>query len=340
MRWKAYSEIENTYREKAVDEVYSIKDYNKYKWHVTEKIHGSNGSLYTDGVSIRFASRNRELPKTSKMNNLYHFKNIYYTKMLDMYNYCKDFSAIYFDTLIVYGECFGGYYPHPDVDKVPDAKKIQGGIYYSPDVEFMVYDIALLGKDTVAYLDIKQAYNLFKFVDMPCIPILFSGTFEDCLTHSNNFESQVATQLGYPVIENNTCEGIVIKPETYLTNQYGRRIVFKSKNNKYTERKPKESKSPVMLLETAGKIWNTLNELITESRLRNVVSHLDSITDKDFGKLVKSYYNDVMNEYLKDNEEFKSLVSSNEFKHIHKMLNNQITDLIRKNFLNIIDNNF
>ena len=43
--------------------------------------------------------------------------------------------------IIVYGELFGGRYPHSDVELPAGIKPVQRGIYYCPDIEWKAFDI-------------------------------------------------------------------------------------------------------------------------------------------------------------------------------------------------------
>lgn len=52
--------------------------------------------------------------------------------------------------ITVYGELFGGHYPHDSVSPVSGLKPVQTGIYYSPSLEFFVFDIAIHKQDKAA----------------------------------------------------------------------------------------------------------------------------------------------------------------------------------------------
>ena len=45
--------------------------------------------------------------------------------------------------VILFGELCGGQYPHPDVQPDGSARPVQRGIWYSPRIEFVVFDIAV-----------------------------------------------------------------------------------------------------------------------------------------------------------------------------------------------------
>ena len=79
---------------------------------------------------------------------------------------------------------------------------------------------------------------------------------------------------------------------------------------------------------------------INENRLRSVLTKMDTITDKCFGKLLGNFAKDVVDDFMKDyNEEFLNL-DEKERKYITKMPGSTGATLIRKHFSNIIDGEF
>ncbi len=79
--------------------------------------------------------------------------------------------------LYVYGELFGGHYPHPDITSTStstsastststsSASAVQTGVWYAPDLRFCAFDIAYddaTGQHT--FIDYGVACELFKQV--------------------------------------------------------------------------------------------------------------------------------------------------------------------------------
>jgi len=48
----------------------------------------------------------------------------------------------------VYGELYGGAYPHPSVFAVPDLIPVQRGVWYSPQLSFLAFDLLLVPAPT------------------------------------------------------------------------------------------------------------------------------------------------------------------------------------------------
>ena len=81
-----------------------------------------------------------------------------------------------------------------------------------------------------------------------------------------------------------------------------------------------------------------LNSYVTENRLKNVISKIGKITDKDFGVLSKAFFEDIKEEFIK--EHGGQALSILNIKEIKKVFTRNYQTLLRNNFLNIIDGNF
>ena len=75
---------------------------------------------------------------------------------------------------------------------------------------------------------------------------LFRGTLAECLKHPNGFQSKIAEWLGLPAIEDNICEGIVIRPVTPMYLRNGSRVLIKSKNERFAERKSVKKRNKLL----------------------------------------------------------------------------------------------
>jgi Rnl2 family RNA ligase len=124
--FKKYSEIENTYREKAVDQVF-LQQLSDGDWIVTEKIHGSNVTFYTDGHDIRVAKRTSFLETEEELLKFYNMPEI--VKRYRQY-IIKTFEVLKEDNkevkyVRIHGEVFGGSYPHKQVKADPVSLEMQ-----------------------------------------------------------------------------------------------------------------------------------------------------------------------------------------------------------------------
>ncbi len=325
-----YSSIENTYREKFI-EMIRTEGKNEGEWVVTEKVHGGQLSLYYDGKELKASSRTAFLTPDIDFFNYEKVMEENAGKVKEIYNILKkekeDISFI-----IVYGELFGGSYPHNDVPKVKSAKRLQKGVFYHPDNLFYAFDIRVDGK----YLSVDEVNRLFEAVGLFYAKSLFRGTMEECLNYPNKFPSKISQWLGLPSIEDNVAEGVVLKPVEPQFLKIGERVILKSKNEKFEERKAKKKrpkKEEVKITEAGERFLEELQFMVTENRLQNVLSKREEmpypVPQNYFGDVMKAFIGDIMEEFNKDFQEEYDQLDNKEQKKISKKLNQEAAKLVR-----------
>ena len=118
------------------------------EWVVTEKVHGANFVIITDGKEFKCAKRSKLLKDG---HDFYEWENT-----LDRYrNFILKLWALLqeqgrkFNELHIYGELYGGGYPYPDAKALTSRGKryVQKGIWYAHTIEFFPYDLFLVGED-------------------------------------------------------------------------------------------------------------------------------------------------------------------------------------------------
>ena len=335
MEFKRYSDIENSYRQKFLDEIMS-RAMSGGLWIVEEKIHGANFSLLFDGTTYSCAKRTQIIGEGD--GQFFNHKLIMETYKDAITKLWGEISAKDGACLIqVYGELFGGNYPHPDVERVQNAKGVQGQVYYSPANQFITFDLRVNG----IYRPVEDAKALMASAGFLTAETLLKGTLEEALAYPNLFPTTIPTRFGLPAIEDNICEGVVIKP-VEVKYMGDTRVVLKNKNAKFSEKEDKvREPRPEFVFSEEGQVsMDGLSDLVTENRLRNVLSKIGEITEKDFGKVMGEMSKDVMKDFLKDNEVAYEEVDKEERKRIQRVVQKDIADMIRKNFLNIVDGVF
>ena len=112
-----------------------------------EKVHGSNLSIHCDGKEVKFARRKDFIEEGENFYNHQTIKETLEEKMWALWNAWKDVKKP--NSLVIYGEIIGSGYP----EMKSAHKRIQKGVYYSPNIEFYVFDIKIDGKycDYVAF---------------------------------------------------------------------------------------------------------------------------------------------------------------------------------------------
>ena len=152
--FNSYNSIELTTSKRFVNGCIDYIDKNM-KYVITEKIDGSNIGICINlkDHSIYFISRNEFIE--DEHNNFYTPMHSYIDRIklnIDaLINNAKELLGPTFDkyyTMIIYGEIFGGKYDEPSVKINPNALKVQKRINYTPNNEFLAFDIAFLRDKT------------------------------------------------------------------------------------------------------------------------------------------------------------------------------------------------
>lgn len=339
MEFKKYNSIENTYRTGYLDKIRS-NGANAGKFCVKEKIHGNNFSIQTNGEEFIYAKRNGLIEEGEYFSGYSLIVAEIKPDILRLVEYLKDSKEEDVE-ITLYGELFGGSYPHPDVTRDNKASRVQKGVHYHPSTKILFYDMKING----GYISNSWFDFLMIQFNIPYIPTLLTGTFEECLNYPNEFQTTIPTEIyNLPEIENNTCEGVVIKPvEPIFIGES--RVILKNKNEKFAESKqePKRERKPQEeFSEEACNIIDILMSFLVENRLRNIVSHLGDITEKDFVKILCELNKDIWNEFNKDEDSVvaMNLLVKEEQKRISKHMNSATANFIRCHFLAIIDGVF
>ena len=298
MEFKKYSSIINSYQKSSIEQVY-LHDYQDEPFIVQEKIHGANFSFWVspDG-EIRGASRSQFLNEADGFYCWQIIREEWKESILKLFEeakvYAKEKYQEDFESMTLHGELFGGSYVHPDVPN-SSTKKVQKGIFYHHKIKFLPFDMSINGK-------IISMYDFAMMcMDVGCeyVPTLFSGSFKECLSFPNAFESIIHRLYDLPVpdVKSNVCEGVVIKPIKPLSFSNGERVVFKNKNEKWSEQtKAGEHKKPGKDLNIPEGLWEKVSGLVNENRVAATVSKIGEPSMKIIGSVLKAFNLDVIEE--------------------------------------------
>ena len=239
----------------------------------------------------------------------------------------------------VFGEMFGGTYPHKDVQPNRKLSLIQKGVCYTPEHEFYGFDIYVINDDGGRYLPVDEVNELFDKHGFFYARTLFKGTLGECLKYPNAFQSKIAEWLGFPAIEDNICEGIVIRPVVPMYLRNGSRVLIKSKNKRFAEKKSVKKRNklfaePVPYSEALKALIPEVEAYVTEQRLANVVSHIGEVhVPKDFGKIMGLFSKDVLEDFLKEHGGEYGCLEKSEQKLLNKELNKLSTEMVKKVYM-------
>lgn len=284
-------------------------DHTTFKralWCVTEKIHGANFCFVCDddGERVRCGKRTSLLTDT---DDFFGYKRRLFReivpKIQQLYQYVKNTFPL-LEKLYVFGELFGGAYPHPDVPKAPNVSAIQTGIWYCPDIEYCAFDLAIVIDQKQTYLDYEYVLPAFQHVHLFHAEPLFIGRYEEALDFKLGFNSHVPAKFGLPSLpEANKAEGIVIKPMQEIMVKANKgasvRAIVKKKIEEFSEEKYNQAQKPD--LKNDGELSDVdllrfeIDALTTENRLNNALSKTGAVTADDKEKL-----KELLNLYVKD----------------------------------------
>ncbi|MCA9692017.1 MAG: RNA ligase [Myxococcales bacterium] len=178
-------------------------------WVATEKIHGAQLVVATDGEEVRFGKRKAWLDDDAPFLGW----------QLVRAGLCEAVRAIHATLgrggdLYLYGELFGGGYPHADVAALPGLSPVQTGIWYAPGLAWAPFDglHAPAGDAAAVFLAHDQLTALADAVGLITPPRLGVGTRRELMALDVRFPTRVPALLGLPELADNIAEGFVLKP--------------------------------------------------------------------------------------------------------------------------------
>lgn len=277
-----YPSIENSYRQKHID--YWLEHYDGLKdadFIIQEKLHGANFQMeFIPGEEVKFYSRNQLIT-----DNFHGFAEILEDfEVVDLIQNIEAFAEKSGKTLNLFGELIG-----PGVGK---------GVYYGDKKTFRYFDLYIDG-ELQTQLFTQNILMLHDTLSAPILttldgePVLYS--LEDALRFNvEGVDSGVTTK------EDNTWEGIVIKPwdKTFVSPE-GSVFYLKKKSEKFEE-KVKEKK---VIVEdpTVKQFNNVFQTYINKNRVESAFSKMGEIqTPNQMGKYIQAILEDAKEDFLKD----------------------------------------
>ncbi len=344
----SYEKIAESSSEWHLDEA-GYRLLEKVPWVVTEKIHGANFCFVLDGQAILCANRKHLLNSTDDFFQFQVILDKLQEKLWQAFRLTKT-SYPQMSRACIYGELFGGYYPHPDVQPDLSVQPVQTGVWYSPSLEFCAFDLTIERDDPFlprVYLDYDQAMSIFQQAGLLYAAPLFIGSYQEALAYPLGFRSTIPGLLGLPPLpEENKAEGVVIRPLkaiTIATNKGQIRPVLKRKipefaedrrfhqAQKWSPQQPTDTQSRLDLLK-----WEVFN-LVTENRLHSALSKLGALKSGDRQKarqVFSVFVEDVLEQLeLNQAEAFAAITSSERIaliEYLHAEVRKLLKEYARK----------
>lgn len=204
---------------------------DKQIWVASEKIHGANLCLCSDGTEIVVAKRRAVLDAGDRFFGYKRAIAPLIPAVRALFRQLGDVAWA-----LVYGELFGGHYPHPRVAAIHGIEPVQTAIHYCPDVRFCAFDLATVdAAGQASFVSYRRAVALFESIGIPVAPTLRTGRLDELLELPVAFATRVPEQLGLPPLPDNWAEGMVIKPWDLEAPLAEPRHVLKRKRPEFAE---------------------------------------------------------------------------------------------------------
>ncbi|MBR5703441.1 MAG: hypothetical protein IKX45_04245 [Bacteroidales bacterium] len=330
LTFKKYSSIENSFDGAFMEKVRNHTPFD-VRFVVQEKVHGSNCSFLCDGQEIQFAKRTAVVADGEDFYQWQELAERYRERIYKVFGIVQNLHPA-LTSLIVYGELFGGAYPHKDVKRIGAMSAIQKGVYYCPGHDFYGFDIYVYTPESDFYIDVDAANRVFAEAGIFYAETLFEGTLEECLAYPNAFPSKIYKHFELPEIEDNICEGIVIRPKEPLYIPNGSRIIIKSKNARFAEKKGVKHvpKVPKAVPNEVSELFILAETYFTVPRLDNVKSHIGEVSfPKDLGRVSGLLAKDVLEDFLKEHAEDYNNLAKQEQRTLNGLLSKRAIDFIK-----------
>lgn len=335
--FSGYEKMPNNLKKLGLSES-DFSQMEKLKWVVTEKVHGANFSFVYENGTLKFAKRKEYLSWTDDFFGFQLVANKLEDNILRLFE--KLSGEISGQKYIIYGELFGGKYPHPEVNPVKDLHAIQTGVYYTPNIEFCAFDIAIEteGSDSKYYLDYESSVAYFKEFGIFHAQPLLIGKFNEAMNFNIRINSTIPKEFNLPELQENLIEGVVIKPFNQTDNNLFSRPIIKLKNPEFDEEeKFHEAEKWSFIPNISSKtedlsfIVDELRNYVTQNRLKSAISkigELDMSNQLRISEIKTELLEDVITDFNENNNNLLNDLSSDEKEWIVERVSSDINRII------------
>lgn len=176
-------------------------------WVATEKIHGANFQIAVENGVVRFGKRKAWLEPDDAFFGWQLIAPVLAERVRPLGKLAPQ--------VVLYGELFGGGYPHPDVPAIPGLTAIQTGVWYAPDLQWAMFDILVAtgDDDDGEMLAFAETEQLAREAELLTAPVLARGKRGDLDRVPVSAITAMPALLGLPPIAGNRREGYVLKPD-------------------------------------------------------------------------------------------------------------------------------
>jgi Rnl2 family RNA ligase len=316
------------------------EDIQNKQWLVLEKVHGANLSFIYDGTNLYAARRTAAMQDSETFFSWQEVREKYREGIKIIFEQVKVLHAGA-QRITVYGELFGGIYPHEDV-KDTGYQPVQKGVYYCPWIDFYAFDILVhdATQNEPYWMNYNHAMKCFEAAKMFYAKPLREGSLTECLSFDIKISSTIPVLFGLPRLSKNQIEGVIIKCTEPLTlpGKGRERAIFKHKNDKFAEVNPKP---PLTVYEqkreeakqAEERIYTEIERYINENRLDTVISKLGPVNSERINEFAEFMAKDAIKDFCKDEEELWGKVADEKRENFAKNVRSKVAVFI-KEYLN------
>jgi Rnl2 family RNA ligase len=177
-------------------------------WVATEKIHGGQLVLGYDGHALHVGKRKAWLRPDEAFFG--------WQLLRDRFQLAVEAALGRGGAAVrIYGELYGGAYPHPDVPPAPGMAPVQTGVWYSPTVRYALFDVLRHTEpgDEGRFLPYAEVAAIAADAGLDVVPLLARGTRASLDAVPVRFPTRVPHLLGLPELDGNLAEGVVLRPD-------------------------------------------------------------------------------------------------------------------------------
>lgn len=213
-------------------------------WVALEKIHGAQLVIGVDAAGVRFGKRKEWL----RDEDPFFGWQLLRASLRDAAR--AVLAAVGAERVVLYGELFGGGYPHPDVP-AGGMTPVQTGVWYAPDLRWALFEIRAVGGGEDAFLAWSEAAPIAAAAGLMTPPLVARGRKAEIAAVSERFPSRVAAALGLPPLgPENLAEGLVARPDARMpaaAYMALKRKIAEMREDRFDESAPWDPERPVDL---------------------------------------------------------------------------------------------
>ncbi|WP_431677149.1 RNA ligase family protein [Kitasatospora sp. KL5] len=196
------------------------------RWTATEKVHGAHLALVCEDGAVRAAKR-REVLDGDALDRFFGLSRIWPALAVAARRAADALRDAYGTPgrVVLYGELFGGRYPHPQVPAEDGVPAVQTGVWYAPGLHWLAFDAVLEAGGEPLWVGDAPLRRAAASAGLPCAPLLAEGPLVRLQELPALFPSRMPALFGLPPLEGNLAEGYVLKPAEDLPTAVGRPVL-------------------------------------------------------------------------------------------------------------------